>query len=72
MIHHRIISKLLGILLLLFGVALCVPILVELLYQDGSTQPYLIGMCVAFGFGDVYGYMVEKTPKHCCVRMALF
>ena len=51
MIHHRIISKLLGILLLLFGVALCVPILVELLYQDGSTQPYLIGMCVAFGLG---------------------
>ena len=53
MIHCGVISRLLGRLLCLFGLALSLPLLISGYYQDGQYAAYLYGMVCAWGVGGV-------------------
>lgn len=49
--HYAIIARILGILLMLFSLAMLPPILVSVIYQDGATQAFVTAMAMILGIG---------------------
>ncbi len=64
MIHHRVILKSLGVLFILFSVALIIPVGVEYYYQDGQVKPYWVTILISTVLGLslwCYGTRVPQT-----------
>lgn len=49
--HYAVIARILGILLMLFSLAMLPPIVVSVIYADGATAAFITAMIVIFGIG---------------------
>lgn len=61
--HFTVISRILGILLMLFSLTLFPPLLVSLLYQDGNYHGFLLAFAITFVVGLVTWFPVRKIRK---------
>src|SRR5690554_1394296 len=51
MIHFAVIARILGILLMLFSLAMLPPIVVSFIYNDGVAQAFITAMVMIFCIG---------------------
>ena len=63
-----VVQRILGILLMLFSVTLIPPVAVSLLYQDGTTAPFLIAFTVTLGFGLLAWLPVRNRHRELKLR----
>ena len=49
--HFAMIARILGLLLMLFSLAMVPPIVVSVIYQDAATQAFITAMVIIFGIG---------------------
>lgn len=49
--HYSLIARIVGIFLMLFSLSMVPPIVVSLIYADGSTQAFVTAMVLIFGIG---------------------
>ncbi|WP_096086665.1 TrkH family potassium uptake protein [Agaribacterium haliotis] len=61
--HYAVISKILGILLMLFSLTLLPPVLVSLYYQDGALLSFLISFAITFVTGLAVWMPVYRVRK---------
>ncbi|MBE0483003.1 MAG: potassium transporter [Bacterioplanes sp.] len=66
--HLTVIARILGILLMLFSVAMLPPILVSMWYDDGATQAFFSAMALIFGIGFISWLPVRAVRKELRIR----
>ncbi len=66
------IQRILGLLLMLFSVAMLPPIGISLLYGDGATAPFLFGFVLTLGVGFVIWLPVKSTRHELRLRDGFF
>jgi trk system potassium uptake protein TrkH len=57
--HFSVIARVLGLLMMIFSFTLVPPMLVSLLYQDGTLNAFLYALLITFGIG-----LVTWLPVH--------
>ncbi|MFT6791075.1 MAG: trk system potassium uptake protein TrkH [Cellvibrionaceae bacterium] len=75
--HFATISRVLGILLMLFSITLLPPAIISILYRDGAFQAFLISLLIIFGAGlliwsPVYKYQKDLRTRDGFLITALF
>jgi trk system potassium uptake protein TrkH len=61
--HLTVISRILGILLMLFSLTLFPPVIVSLVFQDGNYQGFLFAFAITFVVGLVMWFPVRAIRK---------
>lgn len=61
--HFTVISRILGMLLMIFSLTLFPPIIVSLLYQDGNYHGFLLAFAITFVVGLAIWLPVRKSRK---------
>ena len=63
--HFRIITRFVAILILFLGISMALPLLVSLIYEDGSTRALLISMLISFCVGSIFFLLTRgKESPH--------
>lgn len=66
--HPAIIFRILGILLMVFSIALIPPILVSLIYQDSALNAFLSALGITFATGAVFWFPVRRRHQELRTR----
>ena len=66
--RFKAISRMLGLVLLIFGLSLIPPIIVELIYRDGKFSPFIISLCIVFIFGLILWLPVRNSKTELKIR----
>jgi trk system potassium uptake protein TrkH len=66
--HPAIIFRILGILLMVFSIALIPPILVSLIYQDSALNAFLSALGITFATGAVFWFPVRRRRQELRTR----
>lgn len=66
--HFSVISKVLGIFLMLFSLTMLPPIVISLGYSDGATQAFTAAMLLIFSMGLVCWFPVRKAKQELRTR----
>ncbi|HCH22908.1 MAG TPA: potassium transporter [Oceanospirillaceae bacterium] len=61
--HFRIAQKIIGILLMVFSLAMLPPLLVSFIYQDGTHMAFIQAFAITLGAGLITWYPVAKYEK---------
>lgn len=61
--HVAIIFRILGILLMVFSIALLPPMVVSLIYQDGALSAFALALGINFGVGAVCWFPVRNRHQ---------
>lgn len=61
--HYAIISKVIGVLLMLFSVTMATPILVSLIYNDNAYPSFVLAFSITFITGLVAWFPVHKIKQ---------
>jgi trk system potassium uptake protein TrkH len=67
--HFSVIARVLGLLMMIFSFTLVPPMLISLLYQDGTLNAFLYALLITFGIGLVAWLPVRN---HKLVGIGLF
>ncbi|MGM9662783.1 MAG: TrkH family potassium uptake protein [Oscillospiraceae bacterium] len=73
--NHKLVAKVLGAMLCVEGVALLLPALVSLLYEDGSLEAFLLTAVLCFAVGlplasmDTAGLRMQRRDGFACVGL---
>jgi trk system potassium uptake protein TrkH len=62
------IFKIIGLLLMLFSTTMLTPLLVDLIYREGDTVPFLIGFAATFSSGFLLWWPVRRFRKELRLR----
>lgn len=66
--HLSVIARVLGLLMMIFSLTLVPPMLVSLLYQDGTLNAFLYALMITFGIGLVVWLPVRKHKQELKTR----
>ncbi|MBD3610811.1 MAG: potassium transporter [Gammaproteobacteria bacterium] len=64
----QVIFKIIGLLLMLFSSSMLTPVIVDLIYQENDSIPFLMGFAVTFGSGLLLWYPVRHYRKELRLR----
>ena len=63
--HFRIITRFVAILILFLGISMALPLLISLIYEDGSTKAFLFSMVISSCVGIIFFLLIrEKESPH--------
>ncbi len=66
--HTAIIFRILGLLLMVFSIALLPPILVSLIYQDSALQAFITALAITFAVGAAFWLPVRHRRQELRTR----
>ncbi len=66
--HPAIIFRILGILLMVFSIALLPPILISLIYQDSALQAFISALGITFASGALFWFPVRHRRQELRTR----
>ncbi len=66
--HFSVIARVLGLLMMIFSFTLVPPMLVSLLYQDGTLNAFLYALMITFGIGLVVWLPVRSHKQELKTR----
>lgn len=66
--HSKIITKVIGLLLMVYSISLVPPVLVSLIYQDGGTNSFVGVMLGVFLAGLLLWYPMRKHKRELKIR----
>ena len=66
--HFSVIARVLGLLMMIFSFTLVPPMLVSLLYQDGTLNAFLYALLITFGIGLVVWLPVHNHKQELKTR----
>jgi trk system potassium uptake protein TrkH len=66
--HFSVIARVLGLLMMIFSFTLVPPMLVSLLYQDGTLNAFLYALMITFGIGLVVWLPVRNHKQELKTR----
>jgi trk system potassium uptake protein TrkH len=66
--HFSVIARVLGLLMMIFSFTLVPPMLISLLYQDGTLNAFLYALLITFGIGLVAWFPVRNHKQELKTR----
>jgi trk system potassium uptake protein TrkH len=70
--HYSLISRILGVLLMVFSLTLLPPMVVSLIYDDGSMRGFVLAFIIIFISGFVLWFPVRKYRQEMRTRDGFF
>ena len=66
--HFSVIARVLGLLMMIFSLTLVPPMLISVLYQDGTLDAFLYALLITFGIGFMAWLPVRKHKQELKTR----